>query len=107
MSGLNRRHPRLAETLADVILALFGAVAYTVTWEQVVASSILVAETLWGQIVELAGAVLFFLLVFPALRPLSVADAWLVKRAPRDRLVPALTFLITMVAAIVAIPRGG
>jgi hypothetical protein len=105
VSGFNQRFPRASEYVADVILALFDAVAYTVVWQRSIATSFLTATTLGGRIVEYLGAVLFFGLVFPALHPLAVADVWLVQRSRRERALSGASFLITMVAAITGIPR--
>ena len=101
-----RRFPRASATLADGMLALFGAVAYTVSWERLAATSPFTATTLSGQLLEYVGAVVLFGLIYPATHPLAVAETWLLRRSWPARLFAIASFLVTMFAAITSIPAG-
>ncbi len=106
VSPLNRSFPRASAILADGMLALFGAVAYTVTWERLAATSPFTAATLRGQLLEYVGAMALFGLIYPATHPLVVVETWLLRRGWPARIFAGISFLVAMFAALTSIPAG-
>ncbi len=91
--------------LGDLLLVLFGAVAYTVLWETLSADVPFTATTLSGQGLEYLGAVGLFCLVVPAAQLLPTLESWLTHRPLGLRLLSGASFLLTLIIAILGIRR--
>ncbi len=104
--AISQRLPRISAYLADGLLLLFSLVAYTVTWGQMASLATISIVSLGQRVIDYAGAIIAFCLFFPATHPLSVAEAWLVRRPRFARLASFSSFLITMVSAIANLPTS-
>lgn len=99
--------PTIAEIIGDGFLSIFSALAYTIVWEQTAASSFIVlGTTSFKLVLEYLGAAFFFLLVFPATRSLYYTEELLTQQPRTTRWVSWAILLITMLAALSAIPKG-
>lgn len=95
----------IAEIIGDGLLAVFSALAYTIAWEQIATDTFITGGTPFELMLEYFGAVLFFLMVFPATRSLYYAEELLIQQPRAARVVSGILLLITMIAALSAIPR--
>lgn len=91
--------PKGSEFIADLILTAFSALAYTVTWEWLVLMDSTPAISVWERALEYLGAGVLFCMVFPATRPVYIAQEWLVRSTRHARVRAAIRFLLLMVAA--------
>ena len=91
--------PKGSEFIADLLLTAFSALAYTVAWERVVLMDSTPPISAWESVLEYVGAVVLFCMVFPATRPIYIAQEWLVRRTRQARIRAAIRFLLLMVAA--------
>jgi hypothetical protein len=97
--------PNLAEIIGDGLLAIFSALAYTATWEQIASDTFILGTSFSELALEYFGAIILFMMIFPATRSLYYTEELLTQQ-PRVARVASWTFLlITMVAALSAIPR--
>jgi len=103
--ALHQRFPGMSVMLGDVLLSLFSAVAYTVTWERFFGSMPYTATTFWGKLGEYFAAAVLFCMIFPATQLPSTVEACLTRRSLSTRLISAGSFLLTMVIAILSVPR--
>ncbi len=91
--------PKESECIADLLLTAFSALAYTVAWEFVILMDSTPPISVPEKVLEYLGAVLLFCMVFPATRPIYIAQEWLVRRTRQARIRAALRFLLFMVVA--------
>jgi hypothetical protein len=97
--------PFVSEIIGDGLLAIFSALAYTVVWEQIATDTFITGGSPFRLVLEYAGAILFFLMIFPATRGLYYAEELLIRRPRRAVIASWVLFLITMIAALSTIPR--
>jgi hypothetical protein len=95
----------VAEIIGDGLLVVFSALAYTVVWEQIATDTFITAGKPFELMLEYSGAVVFFLMVFPATRSLYYAEELLTQRPRSAQAVSWALLLVTMFAALSAIPR--
>jgi hypothetical protein len=98
--------PHIVEIIGDGLLAVFSALAYTVTWEQIASGSPIGGGSISDTVVEYLGAMLLFFMVFPATRILYYTEELLTQRPRIAVLGSWALLLITMCAAIAAIPKA-
>ena len=98
--------PMVAELVGDGFLAIFSALAYTVTWEQIAADSFILGTTSSQIMLEYLGAVLFFLMIFPATRAIYYVEELLSNQPLSARRQSVFWLLVTLISALFAIPRG-
>jgi len=97
--------PHVAEIVGDGLLAIFSALAYTVTWEQIASDNFMVGGSVTNLVLEYFGAILLFLMIFPATRSLYYIEELLTQQPRTARTASWALLLITMIAALFAIPR--
>ncbi|HOT93328.1 MAG TPA: hypothetical protein PLJ78_15920 [Anaerolineae bacterium] len=102
---LYRRTSSLSTVLGDVLLTLFSAVAYTVTWERFFGGVPFLATTFWGRLGEYLTAAGLFCMVYPATQLPALIQTWYTRQSLKTRLISAGSFLLTMVIAIFSMPR--
>ena len=96
----------MAERIGDGVLAIFSALAYTVVWEQTAANSFVSGTTITQEVLEYPGSVIFFLMIFPATRCIYHIEELLTNLTSSSRLQSVFLLLVTMIFALLAIPRG-
>ncbi|MEJ5308419.1 MAG: hypothetical protein WHX52_01485 [Anaerolineae bacterium] len=102
---LYERSAGLSAVLGDVLLTLFSAVAYTVTWERFFGGMPFSAATFWGRLGEYMSAAALFCMIYPATQLPALVETWHTRQSLKTRLVSAGSFLLTMVIAILSLPR--
>jgi len=102
---LYQRSAGLSAVLGDVLLALFSAVAYTVTWERFFGGMPFSATTFWGRLGEYLSAAVLFCMIYPATQFPALLQTWYTRQSLKARLISAGSFLLTMVIAILSLPR--
>ena len=96
--------PNVAEIIGDGLLAIFSALAYTATWAQIAADTLMRGGSVSSLVLEYLGAILLFFMIFPATRSLYYTEELLAQQPRAARIASWAFLLITMVAAISAIP---
>lgn len=104
--ALHRRFPGMGVMFGDILLSLFSAVAYTVTWERFFGGMPLSATTFWGRLGEYFTVAFLFCMLFPATQLPSTIEACLTRRSLSTRLISTGSLLLTMVIAILSLPRA-